>query len=305
MAAAICDRLQWLFYFQVSATDNLRVLEKLPLPVIFFARNHKTQEGIANAKTFAVTRMLSCIDKHDAGQKITIDALIKLHKRLTLNKVKPGLRRAPIAVKNPLTNLVDFVPPLPSAMGRYLDTLLELVNGSDPSLQRSALLLHRLVHIHPFCDGNGRLSRALGACGLSFDKRLIWFGQCLYFMQHAKSEYIPALAELRNGRADAYRHMIASSIRHAAELVKNTLADVQAYVNQVGHYVALAFVDCPVLSLDVLVNRYCFPKSDMQKVINDLLQRQLLTQAEIDGQDCLIAEPLIANYNRVRLPRQS
>lgn len=52
----------------------------------------------------------------------------------------------------------DQSPPQPGKIVRMLDDLFAEVRGGDPVL-RSIYVQHRLVYIHPFLDGNGRVTR--------------------------------------------------------------------------------------------------------------------------------------------------
>jgi Fic family protein len=50
-----------------------------------------------------------------------------------------------------------------SHASQYKDSLMDKINFSSFSdiLERAVTIHHRLTQIHPFIDGNGRLSRAI------------------------------------------------------------------------------------------------------------------------------------------------
>ncbi len=58
---------------------------------------------------------------------------------------------------------VRYVPPTPDDMMRLMDGFMRMANAQDdvPPLVKAALVSFGFVFIHPFMDGNGRLSRLL------------------------------------------------------------------------------------------------------------------------------------------------
>lgn len=59
----------------------------------------------------------------------------------------------------------NHVPPKPHEVHILMDTFLEWMNSAEASelhpIKLAAIAHYRLVHIHPFTDGNGRTSRLL------------------------------------------------------------------------------------------------------------------------------------------------
>jgi hypothetical protein len=58
---------------------------------------------------------------------------------------------------------VRYVPPSPDAMASLMDGFMRMANAEDdvPPLIKAAVVSFGFVYIHPFMDGNGRLSRLL------------------------------------------------------------------------------------------------------------------------------------------------
>jgi hypothetical protein len=59
---------------------------------------------------------------------------------------------------------VRYVPPPPDALGPLMDGLMRMANateGTAPPLVKAALVSFGFVFLHPFMDGNGRVSRLL------------------------------------------------------------------------------------------------------------------------------------------------
>lgn len=70
---------------------------------------------------------------------------------------------------------VRYLPPPPAEVAALMDGLMRMANtreGRVPPLVRAALVSFGFVFVHPFMDGNGRLSRLLAHHSLSFQGAL-------------------------------------------------------------------------------------------------------------------------------------
>jgi len=70
---------------------------------------------------------------------------------------------------------VRYLPPPPAQVGELMDGLMRLANareGDVPPLVKAALVSFGFVFVHPFMDGNGRLSRLLAQHSLSLQGAL-------------------------------------------------------------------------------------------------------------------------------------
>lgn len=70
---------------------------------------------------------------------------------------------------------VRYLPPPPAAVPALMDGLMRMANtpgGDVPPLVKAALLSFGFVFIHPFMDGNGRVSRLLAHHSLNFQQAL-------------------------------------------------------------------------------------------------------------------------------------
>jgi hypothetical protein len=70
---------------------------------------------------------------------------------------------------------VRYLPPRPAEVPALMDGLMRMANareGNVPPLVRAALVSFGFVFVHPFMDGNGRLSRLLAHHSLSFQGAL-------------------------------------------------------------------------------------------------------------------------------------
>ena len=74
---------------------------------------------------------------------------------------------------------VRYVPPPPEALGSLMGGLMRMANareGDVPPLVKAALVSFGFVFLHPFMDGNGRLSRLLAHHSLNIDEVLPTIG---------------------------------------------------------------------------------------------------------------------------------
>ncbi|GBO98892.1 Adenosine monophosphate-protein transferase Fic [Eumeta japonica] len=92
---------------------------------------------------------------------ITMEDILELHKRVLghVDPVEGGqFRRTQVYVGG-------HIPPGPSDIQKLMTQFLEWLNSEDAldlhPVRYSALVHYKLVHIHPFIDGNGRTSRLL------------------------------------------------------------------------------------------------------------------------------------------------
>lgn len=69
---------------------------------------------------------------------------------------------------------VRYVPPPPEALERLVDGFMRMANAKDdvPALVKAAMVSFGFVFLHPFMDGNGRLSRLLAQHSLNFQGAL-------------------------------------------------------------------------------------------------------------------------------------
>lgn len=103
------------------------------------------------------------------GSAVVEKDLLHLHRLLTLNVLPPGQAGC---YKTKANRIVDprgrtvYAPPGPRQAMPLTRALIEWINGAEAARLHpvivNAVAHHRLVSIHPFADGNGRISRAVG-----------------------------------------------------------------------------------------------------------------------------------------------
>lgn len=139
-----------------------RVLEGQPV----VARERDIQEVIN------YRRVMEFIEKSHTKSQITkIDeSFIKELHRRTVEKIlapeRCGIyRNTQVVIRNSLTGEVTFTPPVAVAVPIQMEELIEFINKTKPEqvhpVLKSGIVHYEFARIHPFVDGNGRVSRAL------------------------------------------------------------------------------------------------------------------------------------------------
>lgn len=139
--------------------------EKVMLGQPIVARPRDIQEVINYRK------VVEYIDKVQAKDNAYIDDdLIKSLHQMTVEKIldvaRCGVYRSTqVVIKNSLTGQVTFTPPPAVAVPVQVQELMDFINKTKPDdihpVLKAAAVHYELARIHPFVDGNGRVSRAL------------------------------------------------------------------------------------------------------------------------------------------------
>jgi len=104
-----------------------------------------------------------------AGAAVTEKDLLHLHELLTAKVMEPAQAGR---YKTKPNRVIDhngrtvYTPPSPDRAQPFTQDLLSWISGAEAAKQHpvivSGVAHHRLVSVHPFADGNGRIARALG-----------------------------------------------------------------------------------------------------------------------------------------------
>jgi len=144
---------------------------------------------------------------HDEHFEYSDQLLRSLHYMMTehfLAEASPGLwRSGPIWVHNDATGEVVYEGPeaqlIPSLIGELVRSLGN--DGGTPAIVRAAMAHLNLVMIHPFRDGNGRMSRCLQTLVLARE-RILTPELCSIeeYLGRNTAAYYAVLAEVGRGR---------------------------------------------------------------------------------------------------------
>lgn len=161
-----------------------------------------------------------------AGEAIGEKSLQRLHLLLTQKTLPPAecgrYKAVPNRVADPSGHTL-YSPPPPKQAGPLTRELLDWLNSSAAGglhpIVVAAIAHHRLVSIHPFTDGNGRLSRALETWILytrGFDTHHLFALD--EFFWNERPRYYREVQQAREGRGD-----LSGWLEYVAEGVAQTL----------------------------------------------------------------------------------
>jgi Fic family protein len=186
---------------------NMTQAEKGMMGQSVVARERDIQEVINYRKVMERIEKLS----ENERAKVTEEFIKELH-RLTVDKILPPeksgvYRTTQVVVKNSLTGEVTFTPPAAVSVPFQIKEFVEFINKTTPDdihpVLKGGVAHYELVRIHPFVDGNGRLSRALSTFILfqeNYDIRK-FFSLEEYFDNDAASYYV-ALQSVGRSKGD-------------------------------------------------------------------------------------------------------
>jgi Fic family protein len=142
-----------------NSTLNLEETEKILLEIDL--DRYITEREMFEAKNLA--RVVSYIDKKAKEQELTLDVILLMHKMLLSNirdEIAGRFRN-----ENEWVRVSNYIAPDPKEVVSRLQAMLIQYNitTQENIIKRIALLHLTFEHIHPFCDGNGRIGRALNS----------------------------------------------------------------------------------------------------------------------------------------------
>ena len=191
------------------------------------------------------------------GDTVKIDEnfILKLH-TMTVQRLLPPekvgmFRTTQVVVRNSLTGEVTFKPPPAIAVPVQIKELLDFINETSQEdvhpVLKSGIVHYELVRIHPFVDGNGRVSRALSTFILfqeGYDIRK-FFSLEEYFDNDA-AEYYSALqsVEKDNGNLTQwlayFTHGLAIELSKIKDKIEKISVDAKLKERQGGAPIMLS-----------------------------------------------------------------
>lgn len=170
------------------------------------------------------------------GTKMTEAALLSLHRILTaglLSKFEVGIYKTkPNAVFG--NGRIVYKPPPPEAAPILTRSLLHWLNSSktmeEHPVVTAAIAHHRLVSIHPFMDGNGRIARSLETWILvhrDFDTHHLFALD--EFFDHDRNRYYREIQRVRD-----HGDVLTSWLEYVSEGILETLNRTQRRIQGLG-----------------------------------------------------------------------
>lgn len=108
---------------------------------------------------------------------LTIETILEIH-RLTVDRILPlessgKFRLSQVVIKNSKTGQISYTPPPAAEVPYLIEDLTSWVNTTETKelhpVVKAGIIHYEIARIHPFLDGNGRVSRALATLLLFLD----------------------------------------------------------------------------------------------------------------------------------------
>ncbi|MBP9842499.1 MAG: Fic family protein [Candidatus Pacebacteria bacterium] len=140
-----------------NSTLTLEETEKILLQIDL--DRYITEREIFEAKNLA--RVVSYIDTKASTQQLSLEVILLLHKMLIAN-IRDDIAGR-LRIDNEFVRVGNYIAPAPDKLQSLLtDMLSEYMGSTKTSIISKIAKLHlTFEHIHPFCDGNGRIGRAI------------------------------------------------------------------------------------------------------------------------------------------------
>lgn len=110
--------------------------------------------------------------------QLTIETILEMH-RLTTEKILPPelcgqFRIRQVVVRNTKTGQISYTPPPAVEVPYLVEDLINWINSEESRefhpVIKAGIVHYELARIHPFVDGNGRVSRAMATLALFLEK---------------------------------------------------------------------------------------------------------------------------------------
>lgn len=172
----------------------------------------------------AIRRTLKEIETKPISIKLIKEMHRILLKGVRGNELLPGNFRPVqnwIGPKNTKIKDATFVPPPKEEVERLIRELIDYLNTYDemPLLIKCALMHYQFETIHPFCDGNGRIGRALITLYLckknKISKPLLYASD--YFEKHRREYYDTLLTTNKTGKFEDWIKFFLEAIKVQSE----------------------------------------------------------------------------------------
>lgn len=187
-----------------------------------------TKEDIEATEVGNYMRAIRHALKEIETKQINLELIREMHKILLKgvrgNELLPGNFRPVqnwIGPKNTKIKDATFVPPPKEDVERLVKELIEYLNTNDetPLLIKCALMHYQFETIHPFCDGNGRIGRALITLYLckknKISKPLLYASD--YFEKHRREYYEILLTTNKTGKFEEWIKFFLEAIKVQSE----------------------------------------------------------------------------------------
>ncbi len=183
----------------------------------------------------AVSRFEQGLDDLGNISKLTLDELTKINTSLRPKKRNYGVRTSGMRAGDPKTNPNAFYCIPPELVMDYMHDYLAFYNNDDKSINKALYALLQFIFIHPFRDGNGRLSRLL-LINIVQKKYSFVFASLLaiYLKNIDKKHYHNCMKHYRDGNVQPLKQFYEQAIQWTHKSYKELSGLLSGYEKLVG-----------------------------------------------------------------------
>jgi len=184
----------------------------------------------------AFRRFALALDELSNLSKLTISKLTTINISLQPKISNCGIRNTPMRAGDPRINPYAFYCIAPDMVMEYMTNLVDFIHSDTVNdINKPLLVFQQFIFIHPFRDGNGRMSRLL-FMKLMHDRYGFIYAAMLsiHLKNINRDNYYKAIYQYRNNNVNALRQFYNHAILWTNQSTKILSEFIQDYSQKVG-----------------------------------------------------------------------
>ena len=258
-------------HYSTSIEGNPLNLEEVKTLI----NNNQKPTTKAEQEVLNYFNVLNNLNKY-SDKIITKNTILSVHKDLTKNLLKNPeyegkFRDTRVFIGNLHTKKINYIPPDAYKVPGLIDELLDWLNNSTDEMYPviiAGILHYELVRIHPFIDGNGRISRLMVTLILSIHKFNIdnYFTLDEYYNQDRQA-YVDALKSAdKNHDLTNWLGYFCQGVLYSIDKVKSEVLKLDQITSKYDNTIELTPNEISVLTL--LEEKKHIQNKDIQEMLN-------------------------------------
>ena len=258
-------------HYSTSIEGNPLNLEEVKTLI----NNNQKPTTKAEQEVLNYFNVLNNLNKY-SDKIITKNTILSVHKDLTKDLLKNPeyegkFRDTRVFIGNLHTKKINYIPPDAYKVPGLIDELLDWLNNSTDEMYPviiAGILHYELVRIHPFIDGNGRISRLMVTLILSIHKFNIdnYFTLDEYYNQDRQA-YVDALKSAdKNHDLTNWLEYFCQGVLYSIDKVKSEVLKLDQITSKYNNTIELTPNEISVLTL--LEEKKHIQNKDIQEMLN-------------------------------------
>lgn len=175
---------------------------------------------------------------------LTIETILEIHKLVVEKILSPELtgqfRVRQVVIKNSRTGQITYVPPVAVEVPYLVEDLINWINSEESKdihpIIKAGIVHYELARIHPFVDGNGRVSRSIATLVMFLDNYDIrkFFSLEEHFDEDPMRYYLTLQAVSNQLVVDTHERDLTPWLEYFVEVVAIELSRVKERVQRIS-----------------------------------------------------------------------